>query len=166
MDDFRLTAKQITKLKALHRKQRDRRLVDRLKAIVLLGSGWSVASVSQALLVDEKSVRLWLEKYRQGGETELFAIHYQGKAPSLTDEQQEQLSKHLNENTYLDQLAIDDTFVWQVGSFSKRKFSTTNITQLTRNFWLRAKASSDVERSSALNCAPLLAENFYQYQMT
>ena len=30
MDDFRLTAKQITTLKALHRKQRDRRFADRL----------------------------------------------------------------------------------------------------------------------------------------
>ena len=58
MDDFRLTARQIGKLRELHRKQRDRRLADRLKAIVLLGSDWSVAEVAQALLVDEKSVRL------------------------------------------------------------------------------------------------------------
>ena len=106
MDDFRLTAKQIGKLRELHRKQRDRRLADRLKAIVLLGSDWSVAEVAQALLVDEKSVRLWLEKYRQGGETELLALHDQGKEPSLTDEQQHELAQHLDENTYLDSNAI------------------------------------------------------------
>jgi len=106
MDDFRLTAKQITTLKALHRKQRDRRFADRLKAIVLLGSGWSVTQVAEALLVDEATVRNWLEKYRQGGETELLAIHYQGKEPSLTDEQQHELAQHLDENTYLDSNAI------------------------------------------------------------
>jgi len=106
MDAFRLTARQIEKLKALHRKQRDRRFADRIKGVVLLGSGWSVASVSQALLVDEKSVRLWLEKYRQGGVDELLALMYQGKEPSLTEEQQEQLAKHLDENTYLDSNAI------------------------------------------------------------
>ena len=50
MDEFRLTAKQITTLHALHRKQRDRRFADRIKAIVLLGTGLSVA---EALLIDE-----------------------------------------------------------------------------------------------------------------
>jgi len=62
MDDLRLTAKQITTLKALHRKQRDRRFADRLKAIVWLGSGWSVTQVAEALLIDETTVRNWLEK--------------------------------------------------------------------------------------------------------
>ena len=106
MDEFRLTAKQIGKLKALHRKRRDRRFADRIKGIVLLGSGWSVTQVAEVLLIDETTVRNWLEKYQQGGETELLAIHYQGKEPSLTDEQQEQLAKHLDENTYLDSNAI------------------------------------------------------------
>ena len=56
MGDFRLTPQQITILKALHRKQRDRRFADRLKAVVLLGSG-SAANVAQALLIDEVTVR-------------------------------------------------------------------------------------------------------------
>ena len=90
----------------LHRKQRDRRFADRLKAIVLLGTGWSVTQVAEALLIDDTTVRNWLEKYRQGGETELLAIHYQGKEPSLTSEQQEELAQHLDENTYLDSHAI------------------------------------------------------------
>jgi len=102
MDDFRLTAKQITKLKTLHRTLRDRRFAYRVNAIVLLGSGWSVAQVAQALLVDETTIRNWLEKYRQGGQDELLTLMYQGKAPSLTDEQQEQLAHHLDENTYID----------------------------------------------------------------
>ena len=106
MDEFRLTTKQITALHALHRKQRDRRFADRLKAIVWLGSGWSVAQVAEALFIDETTVRNWLEKYRQGGETELLAIHDQGKEPSLTDEQQHELAKHLDENTYLDSNAV------------------------------------------------------------
>jgi len=70
MDDFRLTAKQITIQKALHRKQRDRRFAYRLKAILLLGTGWSVTQVAEALLIDEATVCNRLEKYRQGGETE------------------------------------------------------------------------------------------------
>ena len=46
MGDFRLTTGQIVALKALHRKQRDRRFADRLNTIILFGSGWSVADVA------------------------------------------------------------------------------------------------------------------------
>ena len=74
MDDFRLTPQQIAALKALHRKQRDRRFADRINAIILLGSGWSAANVAQALLIDKATVRNWLEEY----ETELLTLMYQG----------------------------------------------------------------------------------------
>jgi len=72
MEDFRLTESQLATLKALHRTQRKRQLADRVKAIVLLGSGWSVAHIAQALLVDEKTIRLWHEKYQRGGENDPF----------------------------------------------------------------------------------------------
>ena len=85
MDDFRLTSGQVAALRALHRRQRDRRFADRINAIVLLGSGWSVANVAEALLIDDQTVRNWLEKYRQGGEAELLALNYQGKEPIFTD---------------------------------------------------------------------------------
>ena len=106
MDDFRLTAKQIMKLKETHRKQRDKRFADRLKAIILLGTGWSVVQVAEVLLIDETTVRNWLEKYRHGGTEELLTLMYQGKEPSLTVEQQQELARHLDENTYLDSHAI------------------------------------------------------------
>jgi len=106
MDDFQLTNKQIDALKVLHRSQRDKRFAYRINAIILLGSGWSVSQVAQALLIDEKTVRLWYEKYTRGGTDELLALHYEGKAPSLTAEQQEELAKHLDEHTYLTSNAI------------------------------------------------------------
>ena len=68
MDDFQLTTGQIASLKALHRLQRDRKKAYRVNAVVLLGRGWSVAQVAEALLVDEKTVRIWYEKYLHGGE--------------------------------------------------------------------------------------------------
>ena len=99
VENFCLTPKQVATLKVLHKAQRDRRLADRIKSIVLLGTGWSVAEVAQALLVDESTVRLWYEKYQQEGTDELLTLHYQGKEPSLTTEQQEELAQHLDETT-------------------------------------------------------------------
>ena len=43
MDDFRLNPKQVVALKKLHKAQRNRRLADRIKSVVLLGTGWSVS---------------------------------------------------------------------------------------------------------------------------
>lgn len=106
MDDFKLTSKQIASLKTLHRLQRDRKKADRVKAVVLLGSGWTVAMVAEALLVDEKTVRLWFEKYVHGGENELLTMFYAGKEPSLSETQQQELARHLDENTYLDSKTI------------------------------------------------------------
>jgi len=102
MDDFRLTTSQIAAFKALHKPLRDKRLADRVKAIVLLGSGWSAAEVAEVLFVDEATVRLWLEKYQRGGKDELLTLSYCGKAPSLNAEQQKELAEHLDKNTYID----------------------------------------------------------------
>ena len=101
MTDFRLTDKEIAALKRVHRKQRDRRLADRIKAVVHLGSGWSVSQVAEALLLDETTVRNWLEKYQQGGTDELLTLCYSGKEPLLTEKQQQELAQHLDEHTYL-----------------------------------------------------------------
>jgi transposase len=101
MDDFQLTPEQLATLRALHKKQRDRKKAYRLNAIILLGTGWSVAQVAEVLLVDETTIRTWYEKYQQGGDEELLTLYYQGKAPSLTEQQQEALAKHLDKKTYL-----------------------------------------------------------------
>jgi transposase len=101
MDDFRLTDKQIAALRVFHRAQRDKRLAYRLNAIILLGTGWSTAQVAEALLVDEKTIRLWLEKYRQGGTDDLLELKYEGKESKLNETQQQELVQHLEKNTYL-----------------------------------------------------------------
>jgi transposase len=106
MDSFHLTTDEIVELKAAHKKQRDRKKAYRINAIILLGTGWTVSQVAQALLIDEKTVYLWLAKYQRGGQEELLTLHYQGAECKLTDKEQEELIKHLDENTYIDSIAI------------------------------------------------------------
>jgi transposase len=101
MDNFQLTTKQITALRLLHRTQRDKRFAYRINAIILLGSGWSVAEVAEVLLLDEKTLYHWLDKYQHGGTDELLTLYYAGKGCSLTEEQQVELAKHLDDKTYL-----------------------------------------------------------------
>jgi len=103
---FRLSSKRISALTVLHKAQRDRRFADRLKAIIHLGNGWTVGEVAEALLVDEKTIYLWLAKYQEGGTDLLLTLNYEGKSSKLTDAQHEELAKHLDEHTYLDSNAI------------------------------------------------------------
>jgi transposase len=73
---------------------------------VHLGNGWSVSQVAVALLVDEKTIYNWVERYQQGGTKELLALHYRGSESKLTETQLAELAKHLDDNTYLDSNAI------------------------------------------------------------
>jgi transposase len=101
MDDYRLTAAQLVTLKALHKTLREKRLAYRVHAVILLGSGWTPQQVAEALFLDEKTVRSYFAHYTNAGEKGLVQLNYQGKLPSLTPTQQDELAKHLDENIYL-----------------------------------------------------------------
>ena len=49
MDVFQLTSQEVDALKKKHKEQRDKRLADRIKTIILLDTGWSSSQVAQAL---------------------------------------------------------------------------------------------------------------------
>jgi transposase len=126
MEDFQLTAGQIVSLKVLHRTLRDRKKADRVKAVVLLGTGWTPQQVAEALLIDEKTVHTWFEKYHCGGEEELLVLRYQGKSPRLNETQQSELTRHLDENTYLTSKEIRH----YIEKTYKVKYSSTGIKEL------------------------------------
>lgn len=65
MKGFQLAKSQVKRLKVLHKKQRDRRAADKIKAIVLLGAGWSLSKVSEALLLDTETLRGYVTRYRE-----------------------------------------------------------------------------------------------------
>jgi len=45
----------------------DKRYADRIKGVYLLGSGWPVGRVAQALMIGRESVRNHHKRYRKGG---------------------------------------------------------------------------------------------------
>ncbi|HEV3269767.1 MAG TPA: winged helix-turn-helix domain-containing protein, partial [Candidatus Rhabdochlamydia sp.] len=74
-------------LKARHRQERDKRLCDRIKSILLLDDGWSCAQVAYALLLDEDTIRRYHKTYLEGGKEALLNLNYTGKACKLNQEQ-------------------------------------------------------------------------------
>jgi transposase len=83
-------------LKARHRQERDKRLCDRIKSILLLDDGWSCAQVAYALLLDEDTIRRYRKTYLEGGKEALLNLNYTGKACRLNQEQLDQLKTYVS----------------------------------------------------------------------
>lgn len=56
MKEVKLTAEQKVDLEALHDTSRDKRVCDRIKAVLLRSEGWSTPMIAQALRLHETSV--------------------------------------------------------------------------------------------------------------
>lgn len=105
MQNFELTDEQITVLRTLHRRTRDKRYADRIKAIVLLGTGWTLEKTAEALLLDQVTLSNYVKTYKEKGVDALLKMDYHGSSPKLTDKHIKQLDVHLTANTYL---CVDD----------------------------------------------------------
>lgn len=101
MRDYRLHQEKIFALRQLHRMTKEQRKADRIKAVIHLANGWTAAQVAEALLVDEKTVVAWFERYAEGGEKRLMNDEHRGGLAYLSTVEQEELTNHLRENHYL-----------------------------------------------------------------
>lgn len=85
-------------LKAQHRSERDRRICDRIKAVLLRDKGWSYKEIADALLLSEDAIRNHIAE---------FKLHHNlkpkggGSCEKLSAEQSQQLERHLQEHIYL-----------------------------------------------------------------
>ena len=54
---YHLTDQQLAELEFEHRHTTDKRYAGRVKAVYLLGKGWSATRIAQALLIERETVR-------------------------------------------------------------------------------------------------------------
>lgn len=97
----KLTTEQIAELRQAHRACKDKRYAYRINAIILLGSGWSYQDVSNALLLDEETLRNYQEQYRRSGLAELLTDGRQGSECRLTEAHQKMLETELESSIYM-----------------------------------------------------------------
>jgi transposase len=109
-----LTRNQKDILKARHRHERDKRLCDRIKSILLLDEGWSYPQVAHALLLDDDTIKRYYKTYSEDGKDALLNLNYTGKACRLTQSQLEQLKIYVKEEA--------PTSAKQVVNFAKNHF--------------------------------------------
>src|SRR3954453_3794788 len=97
MEKYQLNKQELQALRVEHRRQLkvSGRAADRVKAVYLLGNGWSVQAGCEALLLDDNTVSNYFSAYRTGGVAFLLATHYEGSEKKLTDEELRLLDDHL-----------------------------------------------------------------------
>lgn len=103
MKGFELTQEELQELRAAHKAaiiNKDAKSAYKLNALILLGSGWKIDEVVEALLFDNNTLRNYVNQYRSGGFSELLKNNYKGSAPKLSDDQIQKLCAELDENIY------------------------------------------------------------------
>ncbi len=97
---LQLNIYQRAELKNVHKQERYRRCADRIKAVLLIDSGLSFGKVSEYLLLDDQTIRNYIDRYERNGIDGLLNDSYTGCATKLSKEQEEQLKENIKQNTY------------------------------------------------------------------
>ncbi len=95
--NIHLTEEQKIDLEAQHKQERDRKVGDRIKAILLSSEGWSQSHIAQALRIHETTVATHIKGYLNQNK---LNNESGGSSSKLTPEQAEELITHLERNTY------------------------------------------------------------------
>ncbi len=93
-----LTSKEREKLIQRHRKERDGRVRDRIKAVLAYDDGYSYSEIARILLLDDETIRRHIDDYQR--EKKLKTMNG-GSDSKLTNEESRELIGHLKEITYL-----------------------------------------------------------------
>jgi len=99
MDDIILSPNEEKELVKLHKTIKEKRLADRVKSIILLGSGHTHRQVAKILLLDEKTICRYKALYNAGLD-HLLKWEYKGKTTNLSPEQEKELRDHLENHLY------------------------------------------------------------------
>ena len=108
-----------------HKQERDGRVRDRIKAVLLHDKGWSLRQIAEALLISDEAVRNHLRDYDFSRK-----LHPEngGSQEKLSRKQSEKLELHLQEHTYL--------YVKDISAYVEVVFGITYSVRGLRN-WLK-----------------------------
>jgi len=99
MNEF-LSSKQVTDFKKLH-KTASLEKRDRIKAVLMLNSGYTQQEIAEVLIIDETTVWRWFQLFQKSDINELLKDKYLGGVTKLDENQITELDSHLSEKIYL-----------------------------------------------------------------
>src|SRR5271163_1842706 len=93
-----LTEREKEQLRLQHKRERDKSICDRIKAILLYDEGWTPQQIAKVLLITDQAVRNHIVDYETAGK---LKPEGGGSEEKLSKQQSEKLEAHLREHIYL-----------------------------------------------------------------
>lgn len=106
MNKLILTESQTNELRRAHRAAKNKKDADKIKAVYLLSRGKSAQEIAEVLMLDIDTVGNYRKRYEADGVAGLLKNNYFGSEPMLSCAEIEELSAHLEIQTYLTVEAI------------------------------------------------------------
>lgn len=104
-----LTAEQKVDLESLHDASRDKRVCDRIKAVLLRSEGWTTGMIAQALRLHETTIVRHIDDYINKAKLQPANG---GSQSYLTEEQTGEVIAHISQRTYRCSYEIIE-YIWQ-----------------------------------------------------
>ena len=124
MEPFQLSEEEQNELKRFHKSVRDGNSRDRIKAILMLDDGYNCVEIAKVLILDEKTVRRWRDRYLTRKNITSFIFHdCKGYIGKLGKSELETVSHYVEENLISDskhvRLFIQEKFGINYGAVAK-----------------------------------------------
>ena len=121
-----LTDAQVIQLKLAHKQTREKRLADRIKAVLYVHFGLSYSEIAKLLLFDEVTVRRYRKQFEKKGVDGLLEYRYMGGTGRLTTVQEQELKTFLRDNTKRTAKEV----VYYIEKTYGMKFTVVGVTKL------------------------------------
>lgn len=155
MKGFELTAEQIAELRVAHMKEKEKRRADKIKAVILLGNGWTLKQVSEALLLSEDTLSEYVRRYKAGGIKKLLKTIYMGRISILNDVDKSWLSTHVAANIYSKVSDIS----WALYEHTGKRLKVRTLTRIMHELGFSYKKTKLVPGKAN----PDLQQDFIEY---
>ena len=148
MTRIKLNEKERYDLQKQHKRERDKRICDRIKAVLAYDKGHSYPQIAEILLLDEGTVRRHIQDYLSDSK---LKPGNGGSESYLNIEETKELNAHLEETTYL---YVKDICAYVEGKY-KKSYSVSGMTKwLEGNKFCYKKphgipAKADAEKQTA-----------------
>jgi transposase len=164
MKGFVLTIDELAELKEAHRKAKrsNAHAAYKINAVILLGTGWKLKQVKQALLLDDETLRSYLERYREGRVKALIHTDYSGRPSGLSDPQEDQLRQELENTIHLSTLSIID----YVAKEFDKKYSQSGMRDLLHRLGYEYKKPKLVPGNPDVEAQEIFAEQYESFMET
>ena len=100
LEPLALPDREIKELKTQYRRERDRRIAERILCIILYGQDYDLKEIRQILLVGIKTLKKWIRTFISQGIEGLRQWGYKGQDCNLSDEQWAEVEEELERKPY------------------------------------------------------------------